>query len=138
MMLRFRAEPHHILDPGAVVPAAVKNHDLAGSREMLHVPLHVHLALFAIRRGRQRDNAKHARADALSDGADGSSLARAVASLEHDDDAQPLGLHPRLECAEFRLKASQLLLVLLAIQRGFTVVLALLGHAPRAFRNLAR
>ena len=117
-ILLLGAEAHHMLDAGAVVPTAVEDHDLAGGREMLHVPLHVHLALFPIRRGGQRDNAKHARADALGDGADGPALARAVASLEHDDDAQPLGLHPLLERAELGLKASKFLLVLLAIQLG--------------------
>ena len=114
----FGAEAHHMLDAGAVVPTAIKNHDLAGGREMLHVPLHVHLALFPIRWGGQRGNAKHARADALGDGADGPALARAVASLEHDDDSQPLGLYPLLERAELGLKASKFLLVLLAIQLG--------------------
>ena len=37
------AETHHVLDAGAVVPAAIEDHDLAGGREMLHVPLDVHL-----------------------------------------------------------------------------------------------
>ena len=105
-----------MLDAGAVVPTAVKDHDLAGRREMLHVPLHVHLALFPIRRSGQGGNTKHARADALGDGADGPALARAVASFEYDDDAQPLGLHPFLKRAELGLQATKLLLVLLAGQ----------------------
>ena len=113
-MLLFRAEAHHVLDPGAVVPAAVKNHDLAGGWEMLHVPLHVHLALFPIRRSRQRDNAKHARADALGEGPDRPAFTGAVASFEHDDDSQSFCLYPGLERAKLALKSPQFRLVLLA------------------------
>src|SRR4029450_11427814 len=37
------AEAHHPLDTGAVGPAAVEDHDLAGGREMRNIALHVHL-----------------------------------------------------------------------------------------------
>jgi hypothetical protein len=37
------AEAHHPLDAGAVVPAAVKDHDLTGGRKVREVPLDVHL-----------------------------------------------------------------------------------------------
>ena len=49
-VLFFRTKPHDVFDPRAVVPTAVENDDLAGRREVRHVPLHVHLGLFAIRR----------------------------------------------------------------------------------------
>jgi hypothetical protein len=58
--------------------------------EVLHVALHVHLRLLAVRRRRQRDDAKHARAHALGDRADRAALAAAVATLKDDDDAQPV------------------------------------------------
>ena len=130
-ILLLAAEAHHAFDAGAVVPTAVEDHDLAGGREMLHVPLHVHLGLFPIRRRGQRDNAKHARADALGDGADGPALARAVAAFEHDDDSQPFGLHPSLESAQFFLKAAKLRVVRLALQLrvcAFLLVLVFFTH----------
>ena len=71
------AEPHHVLDAGAVVPAPVEDHDLAAGREVLHVALHVHLALLAVRRRRQRHQPEDARADALGDRLDRSALAGA-------------------------------------------------------------
>ena len=37
------AEPHDSFDAGAVVPAAVEQHDLAGRRQMLDVALEVPL-----------------------------------------------------------------------------------------------
>ena len=53
LVLLLRAEPHHRLDPGPVVPAAIEEHDLAGAGEVLHVALHVHLRLLAVGRRRQ-------------------------------------------------------------------------------------
>ena len=51
-MLLFRAEAHHVLDAGAVVPTAIEDDDFARRRKVRHVALQVHLALLAIRSGR--------------------------------------------------------------------------------------
>ena len=91
LVLVLRAEPHHVLDAGAVVPAAVEDDDFAGGREVLHVALDVELRLFAVGRGRQRHQPKNARADPLRDRLDGPALARRVAPFEHDD-------HPQAAC----------------------------------------
>jgi hypothetical protein len=107
-----RAKPHDVLDAGAVVPAAIEDHDFAGSGEVLHVPLHVHLRLLAVRRRRQRDDAKHAWTDAFGQRADGAAFAGAVASLEDDDDALALRLHPVLQVAQLDLQFSERFLVL--------------------------
>ena len=88
------AEPHHVFDAGAVVPAAIEDDDFAGGRKVLQVALHVHLGFLAVGWRRQRDDPEHARADALGERADRAALAGAVASLEHDDDAQALFLDP--------------------------------------------
>ena len=101
-VLFLRAEAHDVFDAGAVVPTAVEDHDLARRRKVLHVTLHVHLRLLAVGRRGQRDDAEHARADPLGDGADGAALARGVAAFEDDDDAQPLVLDPLLEIAQAR------------------------------------
>ena len=50
----FGAKAHHALDAGAVVPAAVEQHDLAGRRQVRHVALEVPLRALAVVRRRQR------------------------------------------------------------------------------------
>src|SRR5262249_57516774 len=67
-VLLGRAEAHDVLDAGAVVPAAVEDHDLAAGREALEVALHVHLALLAVGGRRQRNNARDSRAHTLGNG----------------------------------------------------------------------
>ena len=122
------AEAHHALDAGAVVPTAVEDHDFAGGGKVLHVPLHVHLRLLPVGRGRQRDQPEDARADAFGDRLDRAALAGRVAALEDDDHPQPLVLHPLLQAAEFGLELAQFLLVLLAFHLGFGFVPVGLFH----------
>ena len=112
-VLFLRAKAHHIFHASAVVPTAVEYHDLARRREMRHVTLDIHLRLLAVRRRRQRHKSKDARADALGERPDGAALARGVAALEDDDDAQPLLLDPILEMTQPGLKLAQFLLVFL-------------------------
>ena len=52
LVLLLAAESHDVFDAGAVVPAAVEDHDLARCRELLDVALHEQLRLFAVRGGR--------------------------------------------------------------------------------------
>ncbi len=51
------AEAHHPLDAGAVVPAAVEQHDLAGGGQVRHVALEVPLRALALVGRRQRHHA---------------------------------------------------------------------------------
>src|SRR5262249_14513275 len=94
--------------------------------------------LLAIGRSRKSHHTEYPRADPFSDGFDRSSLAGAVTSLEHDNDAQSLVLHPLLKYAELRLKPLQLFFVVLPLQLrldlncGFFVLHHLhLSEAPR-------
>ncbi len=96
-VLRLRAEAHHVLDPGPVVPTAVEDHDFAGRRGVLQVALHVQLGLLAVGRRRQRHHAEDARADALGDRLDRAALAGGVPSLEDHDHPLALFLHPVLQ-----------------------------------------
>ena len=112
-VLLLRAKAHHVFDAEAVIPTAVEDDDLARRREVRHVTLHIHLRLLAIGRRRQRDGAKHAGADPFGQGANGAAFARGVAALEDDDHAQALVFDPLLKMAQFRLKLSQLLHVIL-------------------------
>src|SRR5215472_6578075 len=108
-MLFLGAEAHYILNAGPVIPAAIEDHDFSRRREMLHVALHVHLTLFAIRRRWQGCDAENTGTHALGDRTDGSTFAGGVTSLEHDDRAQALELDPILKLAQFRLQSTKLL-----------------------------
>src|SRR5262249_18484719 len=127
LMLVLAAEAHDVFDPGAVVPTAIEDDDLAAGGELLDVALHEELALLTIRRGWQGNHAKHARADALGEGLDGAALPRRIAAFEHDDDPRAGILHPILQVAKLDLKLVHLLLVVLALQLavvGFVLPLA--------------
>ena len=114
--LLHRAELHHALDAGAIVPAAIKDHDLAASRKMPHVSLDVHLRLFPVGRRGQRDDAENARADAFGDRLDDPALAGAVAALEHDADLKAFGDDPELQFHEFSMQPGQFALVTLVVE----------------------
>src|SRR5580704_4141066 len=106
---------HDIFDAGAIVPATVEDDDFAAGRKTLDVALQEHLGLFAIRRRRQRRDAKHARADPLGQRLDSAALAGGVAAFEHDDGARAACLHPFLQMAQLGLKLAQLFFISLAL-----------------------
>ncbi len=113
--LLLGAEAHHRLDPGPVVPAAVEDHDLAGGREVAHVPLDVHLRLLPLGRRRQRDHPEHPRAHPLGDPPDRAALAGRVPALEHDADLGARRLHPLLHRHQLAVQEPHLLLVRLPL-----------------------
>ncbi len=79
---------------------------------MPHVALDVHLGLFPLGRGGQRDDAEDARADALGDRLDHSALAGPVAALEHDADFKAFVDGPQLQLHQFAVQARELALVI--------------------------
>src|SRR4051812_34094803 len=81
-ILFLGAKAHDMFDPGTVVPTAVEDDDFPGSREVRHIPLHVHLGLLAVGRRGECHEAEHSRTDAFRDGADGATLPGAIAALE--------------------------------------------------------
>src|SRR3974377_72285 len=111
-MLMFIGKSHHIFNARAVVPAAVENDDLTGRGKVRHVTLHIHLALFAIARGRQRDDAENARAAPLADRLDRAAFAGRVTAFEYDNDSCSLGLDPVLKPAKLNLELVQMFLIL--------------------------
>lgn len=102
--MRFGAEPHYVLHTCAVVPATVTNDDFARSGEMCHVPLYVHLGLFAIVWRRQGDDSEYARTHTLCNCADGTSFTSSVAALEYHHDAEAFVFDPVLQLAELSLE----------------------------------
>lgn len=127
-VLVLRAKAHHVLDAGAIIPAAIENNDFTRRGKMRHVTLQINLSLFTVGRCWQRDNAKDARADAFSDGADGAALACTVAAFKENDDAEAFVFYPFLKFAEFGLKASQFLFILFAFQFFRPVGIRVLFH----------
>ena len=114
LLLRAAGEAHHALHAGAVVPTAVKDHDLARGGKVTDVALQVKLGLFPVRGRRQRHHAEHPRTDPLGQRADTAAFSRRVAPFKHDDDALALRFHPILERAQLGLKFAQCFGVMLA------------------------
>ncbi len=111
------AEAHHPLDAGAVVPAAVEQHDLAAGRQMRDVALEIPLACARARSARAARPTRHdARVEALRDALDGAALAGRVASLEDHDQLELLGHDPVLQLDQLALQPEQLLEIKLARQ----------------------
>ena len=113
-MLVRRAEPHHLLDAGAVVPAAVEEHDLARRRELRDVALEVPLGRLPLGGGGQSRDAAEAGIEAFLDALDRTALACGVASLEDDRDPRARLPDPVEHQGELDLQTLQLALVHLA------------------------
>ena len=111
------AEAHHPFDAGAIVPAAVEEHDLAAGRQVRDIALEVPLGALTLGRRRQRHGAADARIETLGDPFDGPPLARRVPSLEDDDQLELFGHDPVLELDELTLQAQQLPEINLTRQR---------------------
>src|SRR5262249_19835635 len=136
-LLLLRREPHDLLDAGAVVPAAVEDHDLPCRREVRHVSLEVELGLLALGRRGEGDDAEDARTHPFGHRTNRPALAGAVAPLEDDDDAQAFLFDPVLEVTELGLELAKLLRVFLSLELRFLRRLALdLGHV-RSFSYCA-
>src|SRR6201987_2551718 len=118
-ILLFSAKSHDMFNTSAVVPTAVEDNDLARGGKMPKVTLDVHLALFAIRRGWQRNQTEHARTDAFRNCTNCTALAGGVASLKDDHNAQSFMLHPILQFAEFSLQSPKLFFVFLSLEGLF-------------------
>ena len=96
-----------MLHPGAVVPAAVQQHDLASGRKVRHITLEVPLRAFAVGWLGQGNGTAHARVERAGDGGDDTPLARRVAAF--DDHQEPLTrvLQPARHIVELHLQWSQ-------------------------------
>src|SRR5450755_703939 len=116
VVLGIGAKAHDPLDAGAVVPAAIEQHDLAPRRQMLDVALEVPLPAFHLARLLERDDAGTARVEVLHEALDRAALACGVPTLEQDHDALAAFLDPGLQLQELDLEAVLLSLVALARQ----------------------
>ena len=117
-MLLGRTKAHDIFDAGAVVPAAVEDHDLPPGGELLDVALQEHLRLLSIGRRGQGHDAEYAGTDLLGERLDRAALAGAVAALEDDADLETLVDDPLLQLDELDVQLPEGLLVFLVAERG--------------------
>ena len=100
-------ELHHTLDTGAVVPAAVKQHNLSGRRKTLDVTLPVHLGFLSFGWRRQRLHPEHAGADPFGDAFDDTAFAGRVTPLEDDNNLEPLFFDPVLQFDQLGMQLEQ-------------------------------
>jgi hypothetical protein len=121
-VLGLGAVAHHPLHVGAVVPAAVEQHDLPGGRQVRDVPLEVPLRGLPLGRLGKGHHPDDAGAGALGDGLDDAPLAGRPASLEDDQHLEATGLHPVLQQHQLLLQAGDLLVVDAATQPALAVV----------------
>ena len=97
------AEAHDVFDPGAVVPAAVEDHDLSRRRENADVALEKHW-VFSRSEGAGRATVRKTRGLVRAVSPDRSALAGGIASFEHDNDPRPLARYPCLQTAKLDLE----------------------------------
>ena len=117
-VLGIGAEPHHPLDARPVVPGAVVDHDLSGSRKVGHVALEVPLGVFSFGRFGERHDAGGSGIERLGDPLDGAALSGGVTPLEDQDQLVPRVAHPFRHLHQFELEAAELVLVDPPLQLG--------------------
>lgn len=79
------AEFHYSFYAGAVVPGAIKQHDLAGGRQLLNIPLEVPLATFSFGRFIERNNPCAAWIEMFHKTLDGAALTSRITTFKQDD-----------------------------------------------------
>ena len=102
------AKAHDLFNTRAVVPTAVKQHDLARSRQMRDVALEVPLGFFPVVGRRQSGHTAHTGIQALGDAFDDAAFARCVTAFKQNDHAVTGFDHPVLQHHQLGLKAQQL------------------------------
>ena len=111
VVLVLGAEAHDALNHGAVVPGTVKEHDLAGGREVLDIALEIPLAGFGCGGLFQSHDAGSAGIEVLHEAGDRAALACGVAPFKEDHHARAGLLDPALQLEQFHLELELFLLV---------------------------
>jgi hypothetical protein len=108
-----RAEAHHFLDAGAVVPGPVEQHDFTGSGQVLNVSLEIPLSALNVAWLFKSDDPSPSWIEMFHETFDGSSLSRGVAPLEENHHLLFRRFDPSLHFEQFHLQVVLLLLVAL-------------------------
>ena len=131
LVLRVGAKTHHALHTSAVVPAAVKQHDLAGRGQVLHIALKVPLPLLGGRRFFQRHHARATGVQVLHETLDGAALACRITAFKNDEHALARLFHPGLQLEQLHLQSELVLFIDRAAQQvgiGVAAVLPVLAQ----------
>jgi hypothetical protein len=130
-VLLLSAEAHNGLDHGAVIPTAVKQHDLAGMGEVLDVALHVQFSQLIFSWLAQGDHAIVLLIHVARDAPDCAALPGGVTPVKEDDHLATGGLEMGLQTDEFPLVGLEFLSVDELAQRGgYDLVPVLLFEIP--------
>src|SRR5271169_1316768 len=116
-MLLLGAEAHDMLDPGAIVPTPIEQHDFTARWQLRYVTLEIPLAPLLLGRCAERDNPANPWVEALSNALYHAALARCVAPLEQHADPQAVQPHPFLQLNQFELQMDQFLDVMVVLRR---------------------
>ena len=135
LVFLLAAKTHDPLDPGAVIPGAVKHDDFARGGKVLHVALKIPLAALGVGRFFQCHQASTARVQVFHEAFDGAALAGRVTSFKQDDDALPGFLGPVLQLEQFDL---QLVFLRLVPFTGHQVLVRVSTGAPVTDQFLVR
>ncbi|MNV55415.1 hypothetical protein D3C71_1476450 [compost metagenome] len=125
LVLAIRAKTHHPLHTGTVVPAAVKQHDLARRGQVLHIALKIPLPALELRWFLQRHHARASWIQMLHETLDGAPLACGITPFKQDHHALTRGLDPALQLEQFHLQVEFFLLVDRAAQQVLVGVAAI-------------
>jgi Tannase and feruloyl esterase len=101
------AEPHHVLNARAVVPAAVEQHHFAGRGQMRDIALEIPLGALALGGRRESGDTADPRIETLGNALDHAALASGIATLEQDHHLFAPGDQPVLHLHQFALEAEQ-------------------------------
>ena len=112
------AKAHDLFDSGAVVIAAVEQHDLACSGEMLDKTLEIPLALLGLAWFAKGDGAALARVEPVGHRMDRAALARSIAAFEQDQNALSGLRHPPRHRHQLGLHRLEMLFIAFAVHRS--------------------
>ena len=98
------AKAHHMLDAGAALPTAVKQHAIARRGQMLHTTLKVPLPALHFAGFLPRHRTCNAWIQVFHEALDGAALARCVAPLKQDQHTLSDFFHPGLQFERLHLQ----------------------------------
>jgi hypothetical protein len=116
LILLVGTEAHDLLNPGAVIPRAVEQDDLPGSRQVRYVAPEIPLPTFALSGDIKCGNPRRPGIQVLHEALDGTALTSSIPALEDNHKAAARILHPILQLEQFDLEQPFLVLIFLMAQ----------------------
>ncbi len=108
LVLVIGAKAHHLFNPRPVVPAAIKQNNLATGWKVTDVALEIPLGALTLARGRKRCHTSYPWVEPLGDALNGATLTRRVATFEEHNKLQLILNHPVLQLHQLTLQPKEL------------------------------